>query len=205
VLTRWTMQATHTVPLFGRPPTGRQVVLRGMHVHRIRDGRIVEVWAAPDTLGLFIQLGLVRAPGAPDPLEANKVVVRRYFEEGFGPHGQALLDELSAPDYVEHGRGWFRVSDLDASDVTAGPTDSDGCEGLKGTRRWLLEVFRDLRFRVEQMVAQDDRVVAYSTSEGTHRGAFQGMAATGPTLPRQARGHLPHGRQSHRGALGRAR
>jgi predicted ester cyclase len=179
VLTRWTMRATHTVPLFGRAPTGRQIVLRGMHVHRVRDGRIVEVWAAPDTLGLLVQLGLVPEPGAADPLEANKATVRRYLEEGFGPRGQQLVDELATDDYVEHGRGWFRVSGLEDEDEAAGHTESDGREGLKGTHRWLLETFPDLRFRVEQLIAEHDRVAAYSTCEGTQRGEFQGLAPSG--------------------------
>jgi steroid delta-isomerase-like uncharacterized protein len=177
VLTRWTMRATHTVPLFGRSPTGREIVLHGMHLHRIRDGRIVEAWAAPDTLGLFAQLGLVAEPGAADPLQANKAIVRRYLEEGFGPNWQALLDEVTADDYVEHGRGWFRVSGLE--DEPAGHTESDGRDGLCGTHRWLLATFPDLRFRVEQLIAEGDRVVAYSTCSGTQRGAFQGVPPSG--------------------------
>jgi steroid delta-isomerase-like uncharacterized protein len=180
VLTRWTLRATHTVPLFGRPATGREIVLRGMHVHRIRDGRIVEVWAAPDTLGLFTQLGLVPDPAAPNPLEVNKTIVRRYLEEGFGPDWQELLDEIATDDYVEHGRGWFRVSDVDAgADETLGHTESDGREGLKGTHRWLLQTFPDLRFRVEQLIAEGDRVMAYSTCEGTQRGEFQSIPPSG--------------------------
>jgi predicted ester cyclase len=176
VLTRWTMRARHTVPLYGRPATGRDIVLHGMHVHRIRDGRIVEAWAAPDTLGLFMQLGLVADPAAPNPLEANQAVVRRYMQGGFGPHWQELLDEVATEDYVEHGRGWFRVSDLDpVPDEALGHTESDGREGLKATHAWLLRTFADLRFELEQLIAEDDRVVAYSTCEGTQRGEFQGI------------------------------
>jgi steroid delta-isomerase-like uncharacterized protein len=176
VLTRWTMRATHSVPLFGRPATGREIILRGMHVHRIQDGRIVEIWAAPDSLGLFMQLGLVPDLAAPNPLEVNKSIVRRYLEDGFGPRWQELLDEIGAKDYVEHGRGWFRVSDLESNASETGQTESDGLEGLKATHRWLLQAFPDLRFQVEQLIAEGDRVVAYSTCEGTQRAEFQGIA-----------------------------
>jgi steroid delta-isomerase-like uncharacterized protein len=180
VVTRWTMRATHSVPLFGRPATGRGIVLRGMHIHRVRDGRIVEVWAAPDTLGLLMQLGLVQDPAAPDPLEVNKAIVRRYLEDGFGARHEQLLDELAADNYVEHGRGWFRVSDLsDEKPDIAGHTESDGRAGLKGTHRWLLETFPDLEFHIEQLIAEGDKVVAYSTCQGTQRRAFQGIAASG--------------------------
>jgi predicted ester cyclase len=180
VLTRWTLRGTHSVPLFGQPPTGREIVLHGMHMHRIQDGRIVEVWAAPDTLGLLMQVGLVGEPGAPDPREANKLIVRRYLEHGFAPGWPQLLEEVAAEDYVEHGRGWFRVSGLEDEPAEAiGHTESDGREGLEGTHRWLLATFPDLRFRVEQLIAEGDRVAAYSTCEGTQRGAFQGVAPSG--------------------------
>jgi predicted ester cyclase len=179
VFTRWTMRASHTVPLFGRDATGRQIVLHGMHVHRVKDGRIVEVWAIPDTLGLFGQLGLIADPGAPDPLQANKAVVRRYLDEGFGPNGQELLDEIVASGYVEHGRGWFRVSELESISDDTGQTSSDGREGLKGTHRWLLAAFPDLRFQVNELIAEGDRVVAYSSNTGTQHGVFQGVPPTG--------------------------
>jgi steroid delta-isomerase-like uncharacterized protein len=179
VLTRWTMHATHSVSLAGEAPSGRDITVRGMHVHRIRDGRIIEVWAAPDTLGLLVQAGLVSPPGAPNPLEANKAIVRRYLEEGFGPRAEELLDELATDDYVEHGRGWFRVSEVDDQPERAGHAESDGREGLKNTHRWLRECFPDLRFRVEQLIAEGDRVAAYSTCEGTQRADYQGVPPSG--------------------------
>ena len=41
------------------PPTGRQVELKGITIHRFEDGEIVEEWEAYDNLSLLQQLGLV--------------------------------------------------------------------------------------------------------------------------------------------------
>jgi predicted ester cyclase len=62
VVTRWRFEATHTGPLYDNPPSGRALSVSGVHIHRIVDGQIVEIWAHPDTLTFMTQLGLVPAP-----------------------------------------------------------------------------------------------------------------------------------------------
>jgi predicted ester cyclase len=61
VLTRWRFRATHTGPLFGNPPSGGEVSVSGFHVHRIVDGRIVEIWALGDVHSLLQQIGALPA------------------------------------------------------------------------------------------------------------------------------------------------
>jgi ubiquinone/menaquinone biosynthesis C-methylase UbiE/ketosteroid isomerase-like protein len=51
VASRWTLHGTHK---------GREVELRGIVISRFEDGRIIEDWAASDTLELVRQLGLRR-------------------------------------------------------------------------------------------------------------------------------------------------
>lgn len=60
VVTRWTVRGTHqgVVEGFG-PPTGRQVEMNGITIHRIDGGKIVEEWNSYDNLGLMQQLGLM--------------------------------------------------------------------------------------------------------------------------------------------------
>ena len=48
----------------GETPTGRDVVLRGVNIFRIVDGKIVERWGRLDHLGLLQQLGLIPEPTA---------------------------------------------------------------------------------------------------------------------------------------------
>ena len=54
VASRWTLRGTHK---------GRAVELRGIVISRFEDGRIIEDWAASDTLELIRQLGLRRTLG----------------------------------------------------------------------------------------------------------------------------------------------
>ena len=56
---------THRGSVMGESPTGRDVVLRGINILRIIDGKIVERWGQLDDLGLLQQLRLAQGPGAP--------------------------------------------------------------------------------------------------------------------------------------------
>ncbi len=58
-VTRWTIRGTHQgeVEEFG-PPTGRQVEIKGITIHRIEGGKIAEEWERYDNLGVMQQLGL---------------------------------------------------------------------------------------------------------------------------------------------------
>ena len=59
-VTRWTVRGTHQgeIEEFG-PPTGRQVEITGITIHRIESGKIVEEWERYDNLSIMQQLGLV--------------------------------------------------------------------------------------------------------------------------------------------------
>jgi predicted ester cyclase len=52
VASRWTLHGTHR---------GRHVTLRGIVISRFQDGRIIEDWAASDTIGIVRQLGVWRS------------------------------------------------------------------------------------------------------------------------------------------------
>jgi predicted ester cyclase len=55
---------THRGSVMGETPTGHDVVLRGVNIFRITDGKIVERCGRLDDLGLLDQLGLAQAPVA---------------------------------------------------------------------------------------------------------------------------------------------
>jgi predicted ester cyclase len=55
---------THRGSVMNESPTGQDVVLRGINIFRIADGKIVERWGRLDDLGLLRQLGLVAEPAA---------------------------------------------------------------------------------------------------------------------------------------------
>jgi predicted ester cyclase len=55
---------THRGSVMGETPTGQHVVLRGINILRIADGKIIERWGRLDEFGLLQQLGLASAPAA---------------------------------------------------------------------------------------------------------------------------------------------
>ena len=62
VVTRVTLRGTHQgeVEEFG-PPTGKQVEIEGITIHRIEDGKIAEEWKSYDNMSMMQQLGLAAA------------------------------------------------------------------------------------------------------------------------------------------------
>ena len=58
VVRRYTTRGTHQgeTEMFG-PPTGRQIELKGITIHRIEGGKIVEEWESYDNLSMMKQLG----------------------------------------------------------------------------------------------------------------------------------------------------
>jgi len=59
----WTVTSTHKGDLMGIQATGKRIVVKGIEVFRIADGKIIEVWASMDNLGMLRQLGLIPTPG----------------------------------------------------------------------------------------------------------------------------------------------
>jgi steroid delta-isomerase-like uncharacterized protein len=59
VVSRYTIRGTHQgqTEEFG-PPTGRQMELEGITIHRFEDGKIVEEWERYDNLSALQQLGI---------------------------------------------------------------------------------------------------------------------------------------------------
>ena len=95
--------------------------------------------------------------------EANKILARRVFEEVLNGRNLNLLDELAAPDYVEH-------SPL--------PGQGTGIEGIRDRYTILFNAF-DFEFTIEDVIAEDDKVVLRWTQTGTHIGPILGMPRTG--------------------------
>ena len=95
--------------------------------------------------------------------EENKAIVRRCYEE-LNERNWDVLDELFAANYVDH---------------QAGGVEIHGLEELKQFMTGFFNAFPDVRFTVEDLIAEDDKVVARWTSQWTHKGELMGIAATG--------------------------
>ncbi len=66
VVMRWTWHGTNTgdfvTPMMRLPATGKHVTVTGITFLYLAEGKVVEMWINPDTLGLFQQLGLIPMP-----------------------------------------------------------------------------------------------------------------------------------------------
>jgi steroid delta-isomerase-like uncharacterized protein len=95
--------------------------------------------------------------------EENKAVVRHFVEEVFNQGNLAAVDRFLAAEY---------------RDANALPGQEPGREGAKRAFSLYQEVFPDLRYTIEEMIAEGDTVVTRVTFRGTHRGAFLGIPPT---------------------------
>jgi steroid delta-isomerase-like uncharacterized protein len=59
----WTSTCTHKGDFMGIKATGKRIVVKGIEVFRIVDGKIIEIWASMDNLGMMQQLGVIPMPG----------------------------------------------------------------------------------------------------------------------------------------------
>jgi steroid delta-isomerase-like uncharacterized protein len=102
-------------------------------------------------------------------VEANKVLLRRYWGELWDQRQFALLDELFTPTFVFHA-----------------PVVPGGVRGSEAFRQHvivpLLTAFPDLKFTPGPAIAEGDRVAMEFTMSGTHQGPFEGVPPTGRTF-----------------------
>jgi steroid delta-isomerase-like uncharacterized protein len=97
----------------------------------------------------------------------NKAIMRQFWdvwEQG----NIDLLDDLLAPEYVNHT--------LATPDLPSGP------EGVKEVVSMFRSGVPDLRVVIEDMIAEGDRVATRYALEGTHGGDLFGVAPTGRHL-----------------------
>jgi steroid delta-isomerase-like uncharacterized protein len=98
--------------------------------------------------------------------EENKQIARRVAEEGFAKGNVAVLDELLAEDIVNN-------------DPSVPPEIPPGREGIKVLAQGYAVAFPDMDFKVEDQIAEGDKVVTRWSAKGTHQGELLGIPATG--------------------------
>jgi steroid delta-isomerase-like uncharacterized protein len=96
--------------------------------------------------------------------EDNAAIVRGWAQAAFNQHDLEAAAQFLAPDWVGY---W------------AGLGQERGVEGFKRLAGAYLQAFPDMQIRVEDALADGDRVVRRVTWTGTHRGRFLGIAPTG--------------------------
>ena len=95
--------------------------------------------------------------------EENKAIVRRTWEELFNQGKLATADELIAASFLNHA----------ASGSPLGPAS------FRQLVMFYRNAFPDVKFTIEDMLADGDKVVMRNSFSGTHEGMFMGIAPTG--------------------------
>ena len=95
--------------------------------------------------------------------DADRDVVRRYYEEVLNLGKIELLEDLAVADYAEHDPL---------------PGQGTGLDGLKDRASMIVEALSP-HFSIEDVIADRDKVAVRWTNSGTHVGEFFGIPPTG--------------------------
>jgi steroid delta-isomerase-like uncharacterized protein len=95
----------------------------------------------------------------------TKAIARRFLEEAFNSGNLDVVDELVAPEFVNHD--------------AALPEPGVGIEAAKASITGYREAFPDLRLTIELQLAEGEYVTTRWSARGTHQGNLMGMAPTG--------------------------
>jgi predicted ester cyclase len=93
----------------------------------------------------------------------NKRLVRRFYKEVYVDWNRALVDQVLSPQFISHD--W----------PPGGPT---GPQAFWDYYSAIRSSVPDAHYEVDDLIAEDDKVVVRWRMLGTHRGAFQGIAPT---------------------------
>jgi steroid delta-isomerase-like uncharacterized protein len=94
-----------------------------------------------------------------DPREQNKRHIDRLFDDCFNRGDMSVLDQLVGPEYV-------------------GPQGDKGPAGFRKVVAGLRTAFPDIRYTLDDVVAESDKVAVRWHWSGTHAAAFRTFPAT---------------------------
>ena len=107
-------------------------------------------------------------------LDDNKALVRRAYA-GFSEGDLSVIDEVFSETYRSH---------------FPGQESRVGREPLRADLQSFLDGFPDLKFKIEDQLAEGDKVATRWTAKGTHNGEFRGF-------PPRTHGIAPTGKAIH--------
>ncbi|MFA5892084.1 MAG: ester cyclase [Actinomycetota bacterium] len=96
-------------------------------------------------------------------------LIPRFYKEVMENGNLDVIDELLAPDFVEHT-------------LPPGSSYEPTREGVKNLIRDLTTGFSSLSIEVHDVIAQGDVAACRVTMNGTHSGEFMGLPATGKRI-----------------------
>jgi steroid delta-isomerase-like uncharacterized protein len=113
-------------------------------------------------VALIASAGCERSQSEVDHLqtERNKALARRWIEEGFNQRHLSVVDQLFAERFSVNGQ-------------------IIGRDGLRQSMSRHFDAFPDLHVRIDEIIADADKVGIWYTASGSHRGEFEAIPPTG--------------------------
>lgn len=93
----------------------------------------------------------------------NKRIARRYIEDLWAKGNLDLLDHLISERFVNH---------------SPAPDEPPGIDGIKGGIEIFHNGFSDIKFAIEDLVTEEDKIVIRGLFQGIHTGEFLGVPPT---------------------------
>ena len=106
--------------------------------------------------------------------EDNKAVVRRLIEEVYNQGNMNVVDELVAPDFLDHA---------------AVPEHQHGIDGFKHVMQWVRKFSSDVHYDIDDIISEGEKVGVRMTQSSTHTGTVRGI----PPLARVSRSTMSTG------------
>jgi predicted ester cyclase len=186
------VRGTHRGNFFGIPPTDKPIDIHELGLFRLADGKITEAWFMADELGLLQQLG-AKIPTRKDGQRIVPPVT------GGGEDADQLVARWSATSYLPPGLDSMKLRQhriMVVSSKGSAPAASDRAADFKQTRvgfqhlrdygnahgvgsETITAALPDRRDRVDDVLAEGDKVWMRFRVAGTHGGRLYGLAPTG--------------------------
>jgi predicted ester cyclase len=99
--------------------------------------------------------------------QKNKALMRSYIEKAWNKGHLDFIDKNFSADFVNHG---------------IFPGQSTDRDGVKWVINNIRNAVPDLHFTIEDMIAEDDKVVTRWLAKGTHKGDLMDAKPTGKKI-----------------------
>jgi steroid delta-isomerase-like uncharacterized protein len=110
---------------------------------------------------------LEKKSGISEIASVNKALIKRFYNKVYVDWNMEFADQVLSPQFISHD--W-------PMDSSAGP------HAFREYYRVLRSALPDARYEVDDIIAENDRVVVRWRLLGTHNGDYMGIAASGRTI-----------------------
>src|SRR5207302_178148 len=178
VVARHEAAGSHNADVMGIPATGKPVILEGITITKVRDGKITDAWTSWDILGLLMKLGVIPEPPEREP----------FVDPNPGDPNVAAVKVANGKDLV---RDFYDVvwskGEMDrtfefAKEVVVDHTAVQGTSP-KELPTMLRGAVPDLVMHVDDQAEEGDRVMTLWRATGAHTGGpLFGLPVTGKSV-----------------------